>query len=77
VTTDRDFRRCEFCGCNTNAAMRACCAQGRVADLDARMAASTARFMDQDQSDLDPELVRAAAAMASSASSSDAPPQDA
>jgi hypothetical protein len=26
------FRRCEFCGCNTNAFVRACCDQGRAAD---------------------------------------------
>lgn len=27
-----EFRRCDFCGCNTNARMRACCARGREAD---------------------------------------------
>lgn len=26
------WRKCEFCGCNTNAAARACCQQGRNAD---------------------------------------------
>jgi hypothetical protein len=59
MTAD-DFRRCEFCGCNTNAKMRACCAMGRVQDLDASMAASIARFMDPDQSDLAPEVVELA-----------------
>ena len=29
---DGDFRICEFCGCNTNARMRACCDAGRDAD---------------------------------------------
>lgn len=27
-----DYRLCEFCGCNTNAAERACCDSGREAD---------------------------------------------
>lgn len=27
------WRICEFCGCNTNARLRACCEQGRDADL--------------------------------------------
>lgn len=26
------FRKCEFCGCNTNAMVRACCDKGRAAD---------------------------------------------
>jgi len=26
------FRKCEFCGCNTNARVRACCDEGRLAD---------------------------------------------
>lgn len=26
------YRNCEFCGCHTNAAMRACCDQGKQAD---------------------------------------------
>jgi len=26
------YRICEFCGCNTNAALRACCEAGRAAD---------------------------------------------
>lgn len=26
------FRKCEFCGCNTNARVRACCDKGRAAD---------------------------------------------
>lgn len=29
------FRKCEFCGCNTNAALRACCDKGREADCTA------------------------------------------
>lgn len=28
----RPDRKCEFCGCNTNAAMRACCERGNAAD---------------------------------------------
>ena len=55
-----EFRNCEFCDCYTNAKLRACCAQGRVADLDASLAKSIARFSSLDQSDLDPELVREA-----------------
>jgi hypothetical protein len=43
--------------------MRACCAQGRVADLDTAMSASLARFMSNDQSDLDPQIVAAAQEM--------------
>jgi hypothetical protein len=27
-----EWRQCEFCGCNTNAAERLCCATGRRAD---------------------------------------------
>lgn len=27
-----EFRTCEFCGCDTNARMRACCEKGRDAD---------------------------------------------
>jgi len=27
-----DFYHCEFCGCYTNAKMRACCDKGREAD---------------------------------------------
>lgn len=26
------FRTCEFCGCHTNARVRACCEKGRAAD---------------------------------------------
>lgn len=30
--SENGFRICEFCGCNTNAKMRACCNEGRDAD---------------------------------------------
>jgi hypothetical protein len=30
---EQDFRLCEFCGCNTNARLRACCNKGTEADL--------------------------------------------
>lgn len=30
--THPPFRKCEFCGCNTNARVRACCDKGRAAD---------------------------------------------
>ena len=37
---DRDgFRKCEFCGCNTNAKMRACCDAGRNKDKEGAAAA--------------------------------------
>lgn len=29
---DEGFRLCEFCGCRTNAKMRACCETGRAVD---------------------------------------------
>lgn len=28
----KDFRICEYCGCNTNASIRACCNAGRDID---------------------------------------------
>jgi hypothetical protein len=31
---DEGLRICEFCGCRTNAHLRACCNKGREADLD-------------------------------------------
>ena len=32
AVSDGSLRQCEFCGCNTNAAERLCCASGRSAD---------------------------------------------
>lgn len=29
---DAPYRKCEFCGCNTNAQVRACCERGKAAD---------------------------------------------
>lgn len=31
-----DYRNCEFCGCFTNAKVRACCKRGYVADREAK-----------------------------------------
>jgi hypothetical protein len=32
AVSDAPWRQCEFCGCNTNAEERLCCASGRSAD---------------------------------------------
>ena len=32
IAAQPDYRKCEFCGCNTNAKVRACCDKGRSAD---------------------------------------------
>ena len=58
-----DFRQCGFCGCVTNAMLRACCAQGRVEDLGFKIDAKIARFRSSDASDLDPVVVDAAKQM--------------
>src|SRR5262245_48665108 len=33
MTEEAPFRVCEFCQCNTNAKLRACCEEGRADDL--------------------------------------------